>query len=175
VLHRLGDPYWGRGERGRAREPRCSDEGDRGHPGSTTKTGLMLHAKPDPQNSGPLLVPAPSCPFTLYPQHAICPPERIEQLDPPPAATDDAPEIPGTRVGLLLQVSSPSSPLHSSGPELSSSPSSPWPLSPQHTTEAEERRAHVCCHPAATWVASVIPSTGAGDARSLDVPSPSCP
>src|SRR5690606_22636866 len=55
------------------------------------------------------------------------------------------------------------------------SPREPAPLSPQHTTEPDERRAHVCELPDVSSTASVKSMTSTGSARRSAQPSPSPP
>jgi len=50
-----------------------------------TATGVVEHAEPSEHVSGPVLVPSPSSPSVLVPQHSTVPPESSAQVDPPAA------------------------------------------------------------------------------------------
>jgi hypothetical protein len=101
------------------------------------------------QVSGPVVVPIPSSPILLSPQHCTVPPDNSAQPAISPTQTAVAPASPLTATGVagLFVV-----PL----------PSSPAELSPQHCTVPPDSNAQAESSPTETAVASVIPLTAAG-------------
>jgi hypothetical protein len=125
-----------------------------------TVTGVVLHGTaPAPHDSGPVLVPLPSWPRELAPQHRTVPSVRSAQVYSCPAVTVLAVVIPVTETGVVLhgrlrQVS---------GPVLVPLPSWPATFLPQHFTVPSDRTAQVWkLSESATSVAVVIPLTATG-------------
>ena len=86
----------------------------------------------------PVVVPFPSWPHSLTPQHRTVPSPRSAQLwCHHPAVTATGLLIPGTRTGIAELRDVPS-------------PSCPNSFCPQHWTELSPRSAQVCRHPAET-------------------------
>jgi hypothetical protein len=110
-----------------------------------------------------MVVPSPSWPRLLSPQHSTAPLARTAQVWLAPAVTDTASSMPNTATGRVRWL-------------VLASPSWPRALSPQHTTAPERRTAQVCVEPTATCVASSRPATSVGIGISGDsMPGPSWP
>src|ERR1700694_5798718 len=109
-----------------------------------------------------VVVPFPSWPKPLYPQHLIPPPMVSPQLWLLPAEMAATP--------LVRPVTSPGSGLFA----IVAFPSWPEPLEPQHLTPPPVVRAQVWPTPAETeGTALVTPDTSTGFELSVVVPSPS--
>jgi len=108
-----------------------------------------------------MLVPSPSCPYTLSPQHFTSLLVVIAQVCHDPAATAAIPEDkPITCVGWVRKVVVPS-------------PSCWELLRPQQYTAPESRTAQVCLAPALIpTAADGNPTTAVGTSRCVVVPSP---
>src|SRR5580693_7226994 len=110
------------------------------------------------------MVPSPSWPNMLSPQH-ITPPSISAHVCRPPAAMAETPDVrPMTATGVRLCALEPF-------------PSWPEPLSPQHQTAPVVDSAQVCRSPAATAaIGDVRPMTGTGSVVAVVAePFPSCP
>src|SRR5688500_16846868 len=108
------------------------------------------------------VVPLPSCPCLLSPQHSTAPSVRRPQLKPFPAAMVLNRWPPATAVGAARSLPS-------------GSPSSPYRLLPQQYAVPSVPTPHVCVQPAATLRNVPRPATRTASARSDFVRSPSCP
>ena len=110
-----------------------------------------------------VVVPSPSCPLVLRPQHLTPPAVVSAQVCERPAVTAAMPLVrPVTTTGASRCETVPS-------------PSCPFRFSPQHFT-APPATAHVCLSPAATLVAPLVrPETSTGVSLCVCVPSPTCP
>src|SRR5438132_564130 len=88
-----------------------------------------------------VVVPSPSWPLPLAPQHRAEPPDISAHVKFPPAATAVAPFRPTTATGFATLTAY--------------APFPSWPslLYPQHLTDPFESNAHVCWIPAVTCVA----------------------
>src|SRR5262245_55934360 len=111
-----------------------------------------------------VLVPSPSCPDTLLPQHHKVPSDLRAHVNCAPvaiSATSEPSAITCTGDGAVVVVPSPTAPAL---------------LPPQHQSVPSVLRAHVCPGPADTS-ATLAPSavTWTGDTLFTVVPSPSCP
>src|SRR5580704_209938 len=113
-----------------------------------TATGVALQAPPQ---SGPAVVPSPSSPSVLSPQHSTSPPASSAQTPPPPALIWVALVIPLAAIGVARQ------PPPQSGPPMAPFPNSPKVLRPQHSTPPPASNAHVSPPPLLMAVASVTP------------------
>ena len=109
------------------------------------------------------MVPLPSWPDPLYPQHRTPPEVRVAQVCAKPLEMAVAVEIPDTMTGTLESVAE--DPL----------PSAPQALLPQQRTDWSVRAAQVWPPPAETAAAPVRPVTVAGTSVSVVVPLPNCP
>ena len=72
--------------------------------GATTPSGSRLHAMPGGfggHSSGPVIVPSPSCPDVLSPQHKAGPPVVTPQVWFPPMLTLLKRNPPATAVGTI--------------------------------------------------------------------------
>ena len=96
--------------------------------------------------SRPSVVPSPSWPALLAPQHQPLPSLRTAHTCCAPAATATGSGIDGTRTGRGDDVPFPS-------------PSSPAAPSPQHQSPSARVAAQVCCRPTAALVTAVSPAT----------------
>src|SRR5262245_35381766 len=106
------------------------------------------------------LVPLPSCPFSLLPQHQTLPDARAAHAWSPPAPSAVTFVSPETDCGLLPPLVWPL-------------PS--WPLAdaPQHWIARPSTSAQACRAPATTWVAVVMFWTVSGTSSYPDVkPAP---
>src|SRR5262245_56897232 len=118
-----------------------------------TATGLALL----------VVLPLPSCPWKLFPQHATVPFAMSAQVWEPPAAMATGLNAPLTVTGVELGSVVPS-------------PSCPLPFAPQQRIVPLARRAQECpSPPAETAETFESPSTSTGLLWSNWVPSPSCP
>src|SRR6188768_1416095 len=110
------------------------------------------------------VVPSPTWPNSLPPQHSTAPSVRSAQLWRWPRASAVAPpERPCTSTGVSRRCVVPS-------------PSWPYWLSPQHLTPPPRRTAQLWLSPPATAMTPLArPDTAPGLHRSWVVPSPSCP
>src|SRR4029450_5281612 len=111
-----------------------------------------------------MLVPSPSCPQQLFPQH-LTPPWLVsaQELPPPVEIAVTPPERPETSTGLLRITVVPS-------------PTWPLKLAPQHLAEAAVVTAHVTALAAEIAAAPLPrPATARGPWRSVHVPSPTSP
>src|SRR5439155_1385811 len=108
------------------------------------------------------VVPSPSSPSSLSPQHLTRPPLVSAQVRSPPAAILFTPFArPETATGLWWSLVVPS-------------PASPQLLSPQHLTRPRLVRAQSCSPPAAiAFTPFARPGTPTGVSRRAVVPSPS--
>jgi hypothetical protein len=86
-----------------------------------TPTARGLHHPPPLQTAGPLLVPIPSSPAKLYPQHSTAPAATIAHVWLLPAAIAKAPLSPATVTACGEQATPP----QRRGPLLDPLPS--WP------------------------------------------------
>jgi hypothetical protein len=93
-------------------------------------TGVVLHGTDGlaSQDSGPVLLPFPSWPLPLYPQHFTSPVERAAQECWLPEAIETALFIPVTGTGAKESSLEPL-------------PNAPRTLYPQHWTELSDKRA----------------------------------
>src|SRR5688572_6894917 len=101
--------------------------------------------------SVPTLLPLPSWPYWLSPQHTALPFERSAQLDCCEAAICTASSSPETVTGTRLRI-----------PEALSSPSSPATLRPQHFTLPPSSSAQLWSPPAANPATPERPGTVVG-------------
>ena len=139
-----------------APEPLLATVTVRGSSKPTTSTGVRRL----------VVVPSPSWPRALSPQHLIRSVAEIAQLWMWPAAT---PIIPLPRPVTATGVSCSS---------IVPSPSWPVALYPQHSTPPALVKAHECASPVATAIAFVIPETSTGVVHAVGsqaLPSPSWP
>ena len=121
-------------------------------PVTSTGTGLVV------------VLPLPSCPVSLVPQHLTAPPLVRAQLCTIPALMDVTPlPSPVTSTGIRLPVVLPL-------------PSCLYPLLPQHLTAPLGVRAQLCNDPALMAVTPLpSPVTSTGTELSVVLPLPSCP
>src|SRR5262245_61217355 len=96
-----------------------------------------------------VVVPLPSWPLPLAPQHETVLSVRRAQANALPADTQLAPVSPDTVTGEVLFVVDPS-------------PSWPETFSPQHAAAPVERAAQACVEPTVTLVAFVMPLINVG-------------
>ena len=108
------------------------------------------------------LVPLPSWPYALWPQHVMVPFWRSAQECKWPAVMDVASVMPSTSTG-------------TEEPVFVLLPSWPYVLWPQHVVVPFWRSAQECASPAVMAVASVMPSTLTGTEESVFVSLPSWP
>ena len=109
------------------------------------------------------MVPSPSCPSMLRPQHCIVPSARTAQLCQAPVVRAVAVVMPLTVTGTA------------ENPVVVPSPSCPESATPQHCTRPSDRRAQVCSSPSEISLALVTLLTPTGTPALLSVPLPICP
>src|SRR5947207_792874 len=113
-----------------------------------------------------VVVPFPSCPAKLSPQHLTVPPPSSAQVCLYPQDTATASSIPTTATGVVASVFVPL-------------PSWPRSLRPQHRTAPPASSAHACWGPADSALAPASPLTATGwvvtPGPAIPPPSIACP
>src|SRR5665213_1630937 len=125
----------------------------------------------------PVVVPSPSCPYVLSPQHEIDMSLLRAQVYCSPAAISTTPERPGTSAGDPRQGTFV--PVLSRQVDVTLAAGWPsWPLAllPQHETVPSACSTHVWLAPPVIWAQSLIPGTFTGEVEVAEgVPVPSSP